>query len=150
MRKIFYVTIIGILLSLVAITPVIAGTGIAATATHSNYFSSIKLLHPEQGRFVGSADIFMPVKPVSSNNRFSPYISSPTSQTRTLTESDNGRTIAITRGQVVKVQLNENPTTGFRWEPSISSGIRITDDIVCSHQHRAAWVQVGSIPGHSR
>jgi inhibitor of cysteine peptidase len=125
MRKIWYISIIGILLTLVAISPVIASP-VAAT-THSNYFSSITLLHPEQGRFVGSADFFKPVKS-SSNNRFSSYISSNTGTIRTFTESDNGKTITVTKGQVVKVRLDENPTTGYRWEPSVSSGVQVTDD----------------------
>jgi inhibitor of cysteine peptidase len=32
-----------------------------------------------------------------------------------LTESDNGRRVEVTEGQMVVVRLAENPTTGYRW-----------------------------------
>ncbi|MCU0629539.1 MAG: protease inhibitor I42 family protein [Methanoregulaceae archaeon] len=101
-----------------------------ATLSHAGYFSYAVLIHPEQGRFTGPSDIFTPVKTVSVSpySRFAPYTKTGVGSVRTFTESDNGRTITLTRGQVVKVQLNENPTTGYRWEPSVSSGIQITGD----------------------
>ncbi|MEI7434696.1 MAG: protease inhibitor I42 family protein [Methanomicrobiales archaeon] len=126
MKKIYYVSLIGILLSLVAISPVIAISPVATT--HTNYYSSSALLHPEQGRFIRSADVFTPVKSVSSYSRFASYTRISTGTTRRFTESDNGKTVTVTKGQVVKIQLNENPSTGYRWEPSVSSGIQITDD----------------------
>jgi predicted secreted protein len=126
MKKIHYLSLIGILLTLVAISPVIAISPV--TTSHNNYFSSAILLHPNQGRFTGSSEIFAQVKPVSSYSRFAAYSHIGTGSTRMFTETDNGKTVTVTKGQVVKIQLNENPTTGYRWEPSVSSGILITDD----------------------
>jgi inhibitor of cysteine peptidase len=127
MRKIYYISFIGILLSLVAISPVIAISPV--TTSHSNYFSSAALHYMDHGRFFRSTDIFTPIKPLTPINRFTTYIQITTGKARTFTESDNGKTVTVAKGQVVKVQLNENPTTGYRWEPSVSSGVQITDDI---------------------
>ena len=33
-----------------------------------------------------------------------------------LTQADNGKSIPVTAGTTLVVQLEENPTTGFRWE----------------------------------
>jgi inhibitor of cysteine peptidase len=33
----------------------------------------------------------------------------------TLTEADNGKSIAVVLGEKLVLRLNENPTTGFRW-----------------------------------
>jgi inhibitor of cysteine peptidase len=40
-------------------------------------------------------------------------------------EKDNGQTISSARNSVVKVQLNENPTTGFSWNVTTSPGIQV-------------------------
>jgi predicted secreted protein len=125
MKKIHYFSLIGILLSLVVISPVIA---ISPVTTSHNNLSSAILFHPSQGRFAGSAEIFAQVKPVLSYHRLTSFSHLGTGSTRMFTESDNGKTVTVTKGQVVKIQLNENPTTGYRWEPSVSSGIQITDD----------------------
>ena len=50
------------------------------------------------------------------------------SQSRTFTEADNGKTFNMTRGQTVKIALDENPTTGYMWDTSVSDGIRISGD----------------------
>ena len=50
------------------------------------------------------------------------------SQSRTFTEADNGKTFNMTRGQTVKIALDENPTTGYMWNTSVSNGIRISGD----------------------
>ncbi|MGF6986564.1 inhibitor of cysteine peptidase [Paraburkholderia atlantica] len=41
----------------------------------------------------------------------------------TLTEANNGQVIAIRRGDVIDLQLHENPTTGFRWQVVRSDGL---------------------------
>ena len=43
----------------------------------------------------------------------------------TYTDTDNGNTISLTRNSVIKVRLNENPTTGFSWNISASPGIQV-------------------------
>ena len=45
--------------------------------------------------------------------------------TTTYTGKDNGKTISLTRNSVVKVQLEENPTTGYSWNTTESSGIQV-------------------------
>lgn len=146
---------IGILLTLVAISPVIAispvtfavqngSYGVALSHTQSapdlvlpdrnvvtagnNSFFFTTPVKPVQGRFAWLVNNFTPVKPLSPSNRFAFYNQIATVNTRTYTENDNGKTITATKGQVVKVKLSENPTTGYRWEPSVSSGIEVTDD----------------------
>jgi len=126
MKKIYYISFIGILLSLAVISPVVAISPVMTL--HSNYFNSATLHNPGQVGFAGSADMFTLVKPATSYSRFASYTHITTGNTRTFTDSDSGKTVTVTRGQVVKIQLNENPTTGYRWEPSLSSGIQITDD----------------------
>jgi inhibitor of cysteine peptidase len=132
MRKVFYFGIVGILLSLLAISPVIAATSVQSSAgtplSPASYFSYAVQVHPVQGRFVSSSALFTPVSPATSYSRFASYTKTGTGSTRTFTESDNGKSITLNKGQVIKVQLNENPTTGYRWEPTVSSGIQITGD----------------------
>jgi putative hemolysin/predicted secreted protein len=43
----------------------------------------------------------------------------------TLTEADNGKTENIAQGTRFAVQLKENPTTGFQWNATVSSGLEI-------------------------
>ena len=43
----------------------------------------------------------------------------------TLTEADNGKTEDIAQGTRFAVQLEENPTTGFQWNATVSSGLEI-------------------------
>jgi putative hemolysin/predicted secreted protein len=43
----------------------------------------------------------------------------------TLTEADKGKTEDIAQGTRFAVQLKENPTTGFEWNATVSSGLSI-------------------------
>ena len=43
----------------------------------------------------------------------------------TLTEADKGKTEDIAQGTRFAVQLKENPTTGFQWNATVSSGLSI-------------------------
>ena len=43
----------------------------------------------------------------------------------TLTESDQGATEDIAQGTRFAIQLKENPTTGFSWNATVSSGLEI-------------------------
>jgi inhibitor of cysteine peptidase len=36
-----------------------------------------------------------------------------------LTEDDDGREITLQPGDRVEVRLHENPTTGYRWQPTV-------------------------------
>ncbi|BAY09388.1 protease inhibitor I42 family protein [Calothrix sp. NIES-2098] len=37
----------------------------------------------------------------------------------TLSQADNGKIITLKRGQILKLRLDENPTTGYRWSMSV-------------------------------
>lgn len=43
----------------------------------------------------------------------------------TFTETDNGKTESIAQGTHFAIQLKENPTTGFMWNATVSSGLEI-------------------------
>lgn len=136
MKRLVYISFIGILLSLVVISPVVAFSPVTSSIqgservaiSHAGYFPNTVQNHTGQSRFVSSAETFFPAKPVASYTLFKSYTNTRTGTSRTFTESDNGKSFPLTRGQVINVQLNENPTTGYRWEPMVSSGIQITDD----------------------
>jgi inhibitor of cysteine peptidase len=38
---------------------------------------------------------------------------------RVLTEDDDGREVALQPGDRVEVRVHENPTTGYRWQPTM-------------------------------
>jgi predicted secreted protein len=48
--------------------------------------------------------------------------------TRTFTVDDNSKTFTVSREEVMMIKLDENPTTGFQWVPSVSPGISIIGD----------------------
>lgn len=70
---------------------------------------------------------FEKIRPSTSNDRFQSYFQ-PTSMTRIFTADDNDRIFTVSRGQVVLVQLYTNPSTGFGWIPTVSSGISVIKD----------------------
>jgi inhibitor of cysteine peptidase len=45
--------------------------------------------------------------------------------TPTYTEKDNGKAFSLARNSVVKIQLKENPTTGFSWNITTSPGLQV-------------------------
>ena len=164
MKMMVYIGIIGILLTLVVICPAIAispvtttvqsdSHGAALSHTNSletcnlpkgsigtngkNNLSSAALIKPGDGKFSWLVNTYRPILPVTQNNNFAAFFQPATIKTTTYKESDNGNTVAAQKGQVVKIQLAENPTTGYRWEPSVSSGIQITDDTYTRSNTRA-------------
>lgn len=40
---------------------------------------------------------------------------------------DNGKTITISEGSTIKISLDENPTTGYSWNDTVTSGLTIVD-----------------------
>jgi|GEM_PF-3988441 len=90
--------------------------------------SSVSATQIITGHAVQKSSIsFAKISPSTSNDRFGSYFQ-PTPMTRIFTADDNGRTFTLSRGQVVLVQLDTNPSTGFRWIPTVSSGISIIKD----------------------
>ncbi|MDQ1254639.1 MAG: inhibitor of cysteine peptidase [Euryarchaeota archaeon] len=45
-----------------------------------------------------------------------------------ITEADNGKTINVKQGHIFILKLNENPTTGYSWQLSLSSGLKLLSD----------------------
>lgn len=45
-----------------------------------------------------------------------------------ITEAQNGGTISINVGDVVIISLQENPTTGYRWQIDAATGVTLTSD----------------------
>lgn len=50
----------------------------------------------------------------------------------TLTEKDAGRTVELAPGETVAVQLQENPTTGYRWTVEETAGLQLAGDDLAS------------------
>lgn len=45
---------------------------------------------------------------------------------------DNGKTITVNEGSLIKINLDENPTTGYSWNETISPGLAIIDSTYIS------------------
>lgn len=43
-------------------------------------------------------------------------------------EQQNNATVQVSPGSTITVKLQENPTTGYRWNMSVSSGLRVVND----------------------
>jgi inhibitor of cysteine peptidase len=43
----------------------------------------------------------------------------------TFTEADNGRTVQVKTGDVIRVQLPENPSTGYHWAGTLTGGLQL-------------------------
>ena len=49
---------------------------------------------------------------------------------RTITEGDDGATIAAALGDVIELHLEENPTTGYRWtREDLGPGLSLERDV---------------------
>ena len=59
----------------------------------------------------------------------------------TLTDADNGKSTDIAQGTRFAVQLKENPTTGYQWNATVSSGLAIQSSEY--QQDKAAEGMVG-------
>ena len=59
----------------------------------------------------------LPITPLAVPPRFHVY-----------TEADNGKTVQEPLGETFGVRLQENPTTGYSWNMSVSDGLRISRD----------------------
>ncbi|MCK9632126.1 MAG: protease inhibitor I42 family protein [Methanoregula sp.] len=63
----------------------------------------------------------------------------------TFTEKDNGTTADIAENTRFAVQLEENPTTGYSWNASTSSGLTILSSDYQENKHAGGMVGVGGI-----
>jgi inhibitor of cysteine peptidase len=105
---------IGILLILFAIAPVMAA-GIPVKLPQTRWVDTTSLIRGNSLSPVLPVSVLSPIQPVSV-------------PTPTYTEKDNGKTYSLTRNTVVKVKLNENPTTGFSWKINSDPGVQVLSD----------------------
>ncbi|MDD1694938.1 MAG: protease inhibitor I42 family protein [Methanoregula sp.] len=63
----------------------------------------------------------------------------------TFTEKDNGTTADIAATTRFAVQLEENPTTGYSWNASTSSGLTVLSSDYQENKHAEGMVGVGGI-----
>jgi inhibitor of cysteine peptidase len=49
------------------------------------------------------------------------------SQSVAATAGDNGKTITVNEGVSIKVSLDENPTTGYSWNETVTAGLTVVD-----------------------
>ncbi len=61
------------------------------------------------------------------------------------TEGDNGKTVNIPKNTEFSVRLEENPTTGFQWNATVTSGLEILSSDYTENPHAAGMVGVGGI-----
>ena len=76
----------------------------------------------------------LPITPPAVPPRFHVY-----------TEADNGRTVQEPLGETFNIRLEENPTTGFTWNLSVSDGLRISGDGYISSPTGGQMVGTGGI-----
>jgi len=63
----------------------------------------------------------------------------------TLTDTDNGSSVDIAQGTRLAIQLPENPTTGFAWNATVTSGLLIQSSDYQQDKAPAGMVGVGGI-----
>jgi inhibitor of cysteine peptidase len=60
-------------------------------------------------------------------------------------ETDNGSEVNITKDSEFSIRLEENPTTGFQWNATLSSGLTLLSDDYRVNEHPQGMVGVGGI-----
>jgi inhibitor of cysteine peptidase len=63
----------------------------------------------------------------------------------TFTENDNDTTAEVAANQKFAVQLKENPTTGYSWNASTSSGLTVLSSNFQEDSHAEGMVGVGGV-----
>jgi len=61
------------------------------------------------------------------------------------TSDDNGRSVQVNAGDLVIVELGENPTTGYSWDLSVTDGLVLQDDQYVEDTHEEGVVGVGGV-----
>jgi inhibitor of cysteine peptidase len=67
----------------------------------------------------------------------------PQKEIATYNESANGSTINVTAGKEFMIDLKENPTTGFRWIATMTSGLKVLNGTYTPDAAAAGMVGVG-------
>ena len=63
----------------------------------------------------------------------------------TFTEADDGKTQDVTQGTKFAVELKENPTTGYQWNATLSSGLELVSDDYKADAHAEGMTGVGGV-----
>ncbi|OPY29935.1 MAG: Chagasin family peptidase inhibitor I42 [Methanocella sp. PtaU1.Bin125] len=58
-------------------------------------------------------------------------------------QTDNGKTITVKPGETIKIQLDENPTTGYSWAFNATPGLTIAQDVY--HEPDSDLVGAGGV-----
>lgn len=58
-------------------------------------------------------------------------------------ETANGTAVDVTKGGIVGISLRENPTTGYLWNATLSSGLTLLNDTYTVDPHAEGMVGVG-------
>jgi predicted secreted protein len=61
----------------------------------------------------------------------------------TYTEADNGKTVNQLQGSLFAISLEENPTTGYSWNATLSPGLDLVDETFEENVHAPGMVGVG-------
>jgi inhibitor of cysteine peptidase len=61
------------------------------------------------------------------------------------TENDNGRTVTMPEGTEFRVSLKGNPTTGYSWNATLSTGLELLDSNFTTDAHAEGMVGVGGV-----
>ncbi len=51
------------------------------------------------------------------------------SETYSYTDADNGKTVAVPVTNHITITLNENPTTGYMWNATVTPGLTVMKDV---------------------
>lgn len=58
-------------------------------------------------------------------------------------ETANGTVVDVTKGEIVAIALGENPTTGYMWNATLSSGLTLLNETYAEDKHPEGMVGVG-------
>jgi inhibitor of cysteine peptidase len=143
-----------ILTFMIAIVPAMAGTGgssdissagqslisrTGGSSLHQSSAASASVLVQAASREVAAGSSLQLIRrtaqgfsPVTGNH--TSFFSSGTAavypqiMTRVFSSNDNGKEFILTSGHVVRIELDENPTTGYLWDYQVSKGIHVVSD----------------------
>lgn len=73
------------------------------------------------------------------------YVAEEGTSVTDVTSADNGATITVPEGSAVLVALDENPTTGYQWNASVSGSAEIATDTYIAPYSETPLVGAGGI-----
>ncbi len=70
-------------------------------------------------------------------------VTMPLKEMMSYNESANNSTVNVTAGEEFKIDLKENPTTGYMWNATVTSGLEILNDTYTPDAAASGMVGVG-------